>query len=48
MIAGSETILLRLFSNPDIQAKYQGGKADEHLDFIRDDVVPFYRRQLSN
>ncbi len=27
--------------NPDYQAKYQFGKADEHLAFIRNDVIPY-------
>jgi len=28
-------------SNPEAQAKYQFGQADNHLDFIRNDVIPY-------
>ncbi len=29
------------FANPDIQARYQGGQAAQHLNFIRNDVFEF-------
>ena len=32
------------FSNPETQAKYQGGKAGEHLDFFRKDVFPYVEK----
>lgn len=42
----------RPHSNPEIQAKYQLGQANKHLDFIRTDVIPYvetnYRTDPSN
>lgn len=28
------------FDNPEIQARFQGGQADNHLSFIRDQIIP--------
>ena len=29
------------YTNPEIQARFQGGQANHHLDFIRKDVIPY-------
>jgi len=33
------------YSNPEIQARIQGGQANHHLDFIRNDVMPYVERK---
>ena len=42
----------RPHNNPEIQAKYQFGQADKHLNFIRKDVIPYiednYRADSTN